>query len=111
VIKQDKLLENTDINLCLQQLQTNSSTQEKEDLQQKLEVYINELINQNFNGLLQLLYRVDVNEQKLKTALQQHADKNSSSVIAALIIERQLQKITAKKEYVPPSSTDKEERW
>lgn len=37
-----------------------------EDLRQKLIVLINELINKDFHALMQLLYRIDVYEKKIK---------------------------------------------
>ena len=65
-----------------------------EDLENNLAVYINELIDKDFNKLVNLLYRIDISEQKLKIALQ-NEDKtiSSSKTIAKLIIERQLQKL------------------
>lgn len=65
-----------------------------EDLENQLAIYINELIDKDFNKLVNLLYRIDISEQKLKIALQ-NEDKtiSSSKTIAKLIIERQLQKL------------------
>ena len=65
-----------------------------EDLENNLTVFINDLINKDFNKLVNLLYRIDISEQKLKIALQ-NEDKTISSgkTIARLIIERQLQKL------------------
>ena len=65
-----------------------------QDLESKLAIYINELIDKDFNKLVNLLYRIDISEQKLKIALQ-NEDKtiSSSKTIAKLIIERQLQKL------------------
>lgn len=71
-----------------------------EDLESKLAVYINELIDKDFNKLVNLLYRIDISEQKLKIALQ-NEDKTISSgkTIAQLIIERQLQKLEFRKKF------------
>ena len=65
-----------------------------EDLENNLAVFINQLIDKDFNKLVNLLYRIDISEQKLKIALQ-NEDKtiSSSKTIAKLIIERQLQKL------------------
>ena len=72
----------------------------EEDLENYLAVYINELIDKDFNKLVNLLYRIDINEQKLKIALQ-NEDKtiSSSKTIAKLIIERQLQKLEFRKKF------------
>ena len=69
-------------------------------LESKLAIYINELIDKDFNKLVNLLYRIDISEQKLKIALQ-NEDKTISSgkTIAKLIIERQLQKLEFRKKF------------
>ena len=71
-----------------------------QDLESKLAIYINELIDKDFNKLVNLLYRIDISEQKLKSALQ-NEDKTISSgkTIARLIIERQLQKLEFRKKF------------
>ena len=71
-----------------------------EDLENNLAVFINELIDKDFNKLVNLLYRIDISEQKLKIALQ-NEDKtiSSSKTIAKLIIERQLQKLEFRKKF------------
>ncbi len=48
------------------------------DLENNLAVFINELIDKDFNKLVNLLYRIDISEQKLKIALQ-NEDKTISS--------------------------------
>ena len=70
------------------------------DLENYLAVFINELIDKDFNKLVNLLYRIDISEQKLKIALQ-NEDKTISSgkTIAQLIIERQLQKLEFRKKF------------
>ena len=72
----------------------------EEDLENNLAVFINELIDKDFNKLVNLLYRIDISEQKLKIALQ-NEDKTISSgkTIAKLIIERQLQKLEFRKKF------------
>ena len=44
--------------------------------------YINDCINHDFNKLVQLLYRIDVSEQKLKTILQSHPNEDAAKLIA-----------------------------
>jgi hypothetical protein len=50
--------------------------------------YINNCINHDFNKLVQLLYRIDVSENKLKTILQSNPTEDAAKLIAAVIIER-----------------------
>ncbi|MBI1341950.1 MAG: hypothetical protein GC171_03340 [Terrimonas sp.] len=73
---------------------------------------INDLINHNFNFLITALYRIDVNEAKLKSLLQDKPDTDAAKIIADLIIERQLQKIKSRREFQQPGNKiDNEEMW
>ena len=60
---------------------------------------INDMINKDFNALVQLLYRIDVNEAKLRGVLRDHQASDSGQLIARLILERQWQKIMTRREY------------
>jgi hypothetical protein len=60
---------------------------------------INEMINKDFNALVQLLYRIDVNEAKLRGVLRDNQASDSGRLIARLILERQWQKILTRREY------------
>jgi hypothetical protein len=50
--------------------------------------YINDCIQHDFNKLVQLLYRIDVSEAKLKYILQLNPNEDAAKLIAAVIIER-----------------------
>ena len=54
------------------------------------------LMERDFQKLLQILYRIDVNEQKAKKAF---SATNPASALAELIIERELQKVESRKKY------------
>ena len=83
-----------------------------EELQHKLSAHINALIKNNFEALVALLYKIDVNEDKLKLHLIDHPNEDAGNVIAALIIERFQQKANAKKQFTPkPTGDDDEEKW
>jgi hypothetical protein len=49
---------------------------------------INDLIKNDFSKLVQLLYRIDVSEAKLKYILQAHPNEDAGKLIAAVVIER-----------------------
>jgi phosphomannomutase len=84
----------------------------KEKTREKLIALINELINKDFQSLIQLLYRIDVNEKKIRVYLDANADKDSATVLADLIIERQLQKIESRKKFNEKNNAeDDEEKW
>ena len=70
-----------------------------EELQQKLAVYINGLIQTDFQKLVAILYRVDVDENKLKNILKTEPGKDAADIIAGLIIEREMQKIETRKRF------------
>ncbi|MGB3115025.1 MAG: hypothetical protein WBB11_02215, partial [Ferruginibacter sp.] len=53
-----------------------------EELHHRLADYLNQLMVNDFNRLLNLLYRIDVNEEKLKTSLKEFYDKDAADVIA-----------------------------
>ena len=91
-----------------------NSIQEKpsEEIRQQLISLINELIKTDFQALVQLLYRIDVDEKKLKEALKNNSQHDSAPVISELIIERQLQKIKIRHQYrEPKNKNDAEEKW
>ncbi|WP_462221025.1 hypothetical protein [Ferruginibacter sp.] len=82
------------------------------ELEEKLSAAINELIQDNFEKLVSLLYRIDVSEKKLKNLLQDHASENAGKIIAQLIIERQLEKMALRKKYKKENTgTSDEELW
>ena len=60
--------------------------------------HINDLIDRNFNKLVNLLYRIDVNESKLRQMLNENST-DAGRVIAGLIVERQLQKIKTRQQF------------
>ena len=83
-----------------------------EELQIELSAYINNLIKNDFEKLVALLYRIDVNEEKLKYFLIDNPNEDAGNTIAKLIIERQIQKIKFRKEFKPGNpGFEKEEQW
>jgi hypothetical protein len=81
-------------------------------LQKQLTIYINQLIQTDFQLLITLLYRIDVSELKLKKLLEEHTDENAGNIIAKLIIERQLQKIKTRKQFSKrDDNISEEEKW
>jgi hypothetical protein len=91
-------------------LQLPDKISEKE-IQDQLAAFVNNLINTNFERLVSLLYRIDVSEAKLKSLLQNNPDNNAGDIIAALIIERQLQKIKFRQQSHRNNTISEEEKW
>ena len=71
----------------------------KNELQQKLTAFINELIVNDFQRLITILYRIDVDEKKLKRILLENAGTDAGEIIATLVIEREIQKIETRKQF------------
>lgn len=72
---------------------------------------IDEYIQHDFEKLVQLLYRLDVSEVKLKNILAAHPYEDAGKLIAALIIERQLEKIRSKEIYKQNDNIPEKDRW
>lgn len=64
----------------------------------KVEERLQDLIEKDFGSLMSLLYRIDVSEKRLKQELNA-SNENSSSVMAKLIVMRELQKVVTRMEY------------
>lgn len=73
--------------------------------------YINHLLLDDFNKLVQILYRIDVDEKKLKALLQQNADTDAAVIIADLLIQRQEEKIITKNSFKSNNNIADEEKW
>jgi hypothetical protein len=83
-----------------------------EEIHTQLSTYINGLIKNDFDKLITYLYRIDVNEQKLKSLLQQNQNEDAGNIIASLVIERQQQKIKTRQQFSQrDNSFDAEEKW
>lgn len=82
-----------------------------EELRAALAAFINDLINTNFERLVSLLYRIDVSEVKLKSLLHDNPASNAGDIIAALIIERQQQKIKFRQQSNRNNNISEEEKW
>lgn len=77
-----------------------------------LEEKINELIQHDFAGLVNILYRIDISEQKLKQLLRDSGGKEAARIISHLIIERQVEKMKHRHSFREHNGDDnKEEKW
>ena len=84
---------------------------EKSRLKDHLIFYINHLLLNDFNKLIQLLYKVDVDEVKLKGYLSEHPDEDAAILIAGMLIARQVQKEKDKISTPPDDSISDEDKW
>jgi hypothetical protein len=74
---------------------------------------INNWINNDFEHLLYLLYRIDVHEDKVRKLMQEHKGENAAEIITDLIIERQKQKIETRKlfKFKKQADISEDELW
>ena len=72
--------------------------QTEDELLSLLARYIQELIDSDFQYFLWILYKIDVNENKVKETIKQNP-QNSSEIIAQLILERVKEKIITREKY------------
>jgi hypothetical protein len=84
-----------------------------DELRAKIAAFINDLVNHDFNRLVSILYRIDVDEQKLKNLLESYPGQDAAPIIADLVIQRQLQKIEARNRFRQggENTIDENEKW
>lgn len=70
-----------------------------EQLKKHLTAKLTELMETNYEKLINILYRIDINESKLNELFGAKNREYIPSRLAELIIERQLQKITFRNMY------------
>ena len=87
------------------------SVVQKEKLRDQLVNLINHLLLNDFNKLVQVLYRVDVSEQKLKELLQKNQTTDAAVIITDLLIERQEEKIKIKNSFKSDTDISDDDRW
>ena len=83
-----------------------------EEMRLQLQAVVNKMIIDDFQQLVNILYRIDVNERKLKYLLQENVGANAAVIITDLIIERQLEKIKSRQQFSQQNdSIPDEEKW
>ena len=103
--------DNSSINSSLLRLNTTLTVFEKEELREQLKDYINYLLLNDFNKLVQLLYQVDVNEQKLKQLIKENPQMDASVLITDLLIQRQEEKIKTRETFKSNDDIADEDKW
>jgi hypothetical protein len=82
------------------ELEISGETEEisESDLLILLEKKVRQLLDKDFNELILLLYRLDINEEKFNFVISQPAEKHVSG-IANLILEREKEKLFRREKY------------
>lgn len=88
---------------ALVQILNNLQLEKKDSSEEKFQLladYLDHLVSYDFNTLLSILYRVDVSEEKAKTALaHKKEDETNGYILAKLLIERETEKIKYREKY------------
>ena len=78
----------------------------------RLAALLNEMILHDFEALLQLLYRVDVPEQKVKQLLRQQPETDAGLLLAGMLIKRQQEKEVLRQKFQSDNTgIADEDRW
>jgi hypothetical protein len=84
---------------------------QKAEMKEHLLLYINHLLVHDFNKLIQILYRVDVSEQKLKELLAANPQTDAAILITELLVQRQEEKIKVKETFKPNNDIPEKDKW
>jgi len=68
-------------------------------LENYLTVKVSHLLDHDFNGLLNALYRIDISETKTKELLQLSTSENLAQNLAKAIIDREKQKVITRQQF------------
>lgn len=84
----------------------------EDELASLLAIHINEMILHDLPKLIQLLYRVDISEKKMKHTLAENKNYEAGMIIARMVIERQKEKAKSRATFKQDFSGNSEvERW
>jgi len=73
---------------------------------------VNALIISDFEKLVSILYRLDVDEKKINTFLNQQSNKDAADIIVNLMLERELEKRRSRQKYSRrDNDIDENEKW
>ncbi len=97
IIRKDFQLEDSELQLA-------STDLNKETLKLKLEPIIAYLLEKDYQRLLNILYRIDVDETKFKAIITAESIDKIPSLITDLVIDRELKKAAFRLKYTPPTS-------
>lgn len=87
------------------------SAPDREALLRELEAHINWMIQHRFDALVQVLYRMDVEEKKLRHMLDEAGNTDAARIIAHLMIERQLQKLQTRRQFRRDHDIPEDDKW
>ncbi len=94
---------NTLDNICQSlEIQPDETFFDEKMLLEALKIKISELLAYRPAYLFTLMYRIDVSEKAVRVALSPSGKEEPAEALARLVIDRQKERIAAKKEYKQP---------
>lgn len=100
-----------DVVATLDIINNSPSLTEQEEHRKELAAYLNHLIANDFPALVQVLYRVDVPEQKLKTVLKENPQADAGELLAELLMQRQKEKAATRQSTSRADKPSEEDAW
>ena len=83
----------------LEEKQVELVSQDMQEFREKLRMLINYMLDNEFEKLLNAMYRLDINEEKFKLVLSNQESPDVGLDIADLVIEREMQKVITRRKY------------
>ena len=84
---------------------------DKMDFLNHLALKINELIIHDFEKLVQILYRIDIDEIQLREMISKYVHEDAGYIIAQLVVDRQLQKFESRKQFKKDENIPEGDKW
>ena len=70
-----------------------------------LEGAISHLLDHDFERLLQIMYRIDIDENRFKEVFQSEESKEIVAKLARMVLDRELEKVRTRAEYKGPDAS------
>lgn len=84
-----------------------------DEARKRLAEYFNGLVAHDFNKLISILYRLDIDEKLLRSTLHQNRGTDAGHILAELVIQRQIKKLESRKQTGKSvnNDIDENEKW
>jgi stalled ribosome alternative rescue factor ArfA len=87
------------------------TTIQKKEWKDELVFYINHLLLNDFSKLVQILYKADINEERLKELLKENPETSSALIIADLLVQRQEEKNKTRESFQRNEDISDDDKW
>ena len=101
LVKESLQLARRDLGLE-EDLELEASENPYERLQEFLEIQIRQLLDRDFSGLLNAMYRIDMDENIVSEILEHSAPNELATNLAKAVLAREKQKVLTRQQYSQP---------